>query len=118
MSDHAKQEIRPLQKVTKNLLWWQHCSWIAVGGRRGAGNAAMLFMLAGQSHAPADAEHAEETTEGEHGEPASRNPTAVLQPRRLATAVPQSREGESLKMKKQSSSRLASLTKINALQSI
>ena len=71
MSDHAKQEAHAAEGHEKPSGGGSIVPWIAVGVISAGLGSAMPFMLAGQSHAPADAEHAEETTEGEHGEPAT-----------------------------------------------
>jgi flagellar basal body-associated protein FliL len=71
MSDHGKQEAPAAEGHEKPSGGGSIVPWIAVGVISAGLGSAMPFMLAGQSHAPADAEHAEETTEGEHGEPAA-----------------------------------------------
>jgi flagellar basal body-associated protein FliL len=71
MSDHAKQEAPAAEGHEKPSGGGSIVPWIAVGVISAGLGSAMPFMLAGQSHAPADAEHAEEATEGEHGDPAA-----------------------------------------------
>lgn len=71
MSDHAKQESPAAEGHEKPSGGGSIVPWIAVGVISAGLGSAMPFMLAGQSHAPADAEHAEETTETEHGESAT-----------------------------------------------
>ncbi len=71
MSDHAKQEAHAAEGHEKPSGGGSIVPWIAVGVISAGLGSAMPFMLAGQSHSPADAEHAEEAAEGEHGEPAT-----------------------------------------------
>ena len=68
MSDHAKQEAHAAEGHEKPSGGGSIVPWIAVGVISAGLGSAMPFMLAGQSHAPVDAEHAEEETATEHGE--------------------------------------------------
>lgn len=74
MSDHAKQESPASEGQEKPSGGGSIVPWIAVGVISAGLGSAMPFMLAGQSHAPADAEHAEEAAEAEHEEAVAAEP--------------------------------------------
>lgn len=74
MSDHAKQESPASEGQEKPSGGGSIVPWIAVGVISAGLGSAMPFMLAGQSHAPADAEHAEEAAEAEHEEEVAAEP--------------------------------------------